>query len=66
MNEGEKNGRAKLTRADVATIREESAKGVRGWCTDLAKWYGVSPSTVSRAARSLCWKEEKETDNGNT
>lgn len=51
---GERNGMARLTRADVAEIRRLKAEGVKQ--VDLARRFGVSPMTVSRAIRKESWR----------
>lgn len=46
MRVGEDHGNAKLSNADVADIRASHAAGAIG--SDMAREYGVSPSTVSQ------------------
>lgn len=50
---GERNGRAKLTAADVETIRAQVAKGVSH--RSLAEQYGVVRSTVSFLVKRQTW-----------
>jgi hypothetical protein len=48
---GESHGRAKLTAADVATIRDSDLGP-----TALARQYGVSPSAIRAARNGVNWK----------
>jgi hypothetical protein len=51
---GALNGRAKLTNADVAQIREAIARGDRQ--VDIAARFSVTQTTISRIARGDGWK----------
>jgi hypothetical protein len=53
--QGERNGRARLTTAQVRQIRERLSHGERQ--TALAAEYGVSKSTISRIARRAGWTD---------
>ena len=55
MNEGEKNGRAKLTLADISVIRAAQSTGKRGWKSHLARRLGVHPSTITRICTRARW-----------
>jgi hypothetical protein len=51
--QGERNGRAKLTAAQITEIRELLAKGLRP--TAIAPQFGVSPSTIGRIRSCKSW-----------
>lgn len=51
--EGEYHPRSKLTREDVVTIRELRKTMM---VKDIALLFGVSPSSISEAARGVFWK----------
>lgn len=51
INRGERNGSAKLTKADVMAIR--SSKGVMH--RDLARQYGVSDTTIASVVYRQTW-----------
>lgn len=51
---GEKNGRHKLTTADVRELRALRRIGIP--LVDIANEYGVSISAVWMAARGLTWR----------
>lgn len=51
---GEKNGRAVLTRSDVELIR--ATPKVRGWQAKLARRFGVNRITIKRALDGDNWK----------
>ena len=55
---GETNGRAKLTRKQVALIKIDysAGKGISA----LSREHGVSRNTIYRALRGLTWKEQLE------
>jgi len=61
MNEGEKNGKAKLTAADIVVIRAAKATGKRGWKADLARRLGVHRSTITRIENGERWASITET-----
>ena len=50
---GEKNGRAKLTVADVAAIRSEIGKKT---IADIARGYGVNRRTIEKIRDGEIWK----------
>lgn len=50
---GERNGRAKLSDAEVVDIRQRAAVGPRGTQEALAREYGISPCHVSLLVRGL-------------
>jgi len=52
---GASHPRAKLRDSDVLRIRE-AYMGQRGQLTEFARVYGVSPSTVGRAAAGRMWR----------
>lgn len=54
---GERNGRSKLTWADVTTIREQAAQG-RTYAS-LAQQYHIDATQVSRIVRGLQWPAER-------
>lgn len=54
VTDGEANGRAKLTEADVFKIRRLRAAGVGG--PTLAKQFGVDHKTVYRACSGAAWR----------
>ncbi len=54
--DGERNHQAKLTRADVLTIRREAGEGGRGVQRELARRFGVQESAVSRIVNRKRWK----------
>ena len=56
---GEHHGRAKLTEADVDTIRAELAKGV--YQRVLAERFGVTQAQISNIARGTRWATRPET-----
>jgi hypothetical protein len=53
-NYGERNGRAKLTAEEVASIREEYAKGGISQQA-IADRYGVNQTTISIVVRGVGW-----------
>ena len=53
-NDGERNGRSKLTREKVSKIRKIYSKGMRQ--IDIAKKFDISQSLVSAIVRKECWK----------
>lgn len=59
-NQGERNGRAKLSASYVAAIR--SAVGPRGLVAELARQYGVTHSTISMIRSSRRWAEPNNYD----
>ena len=50
---GEKNGRAKLTEAQVVEIRERMGGGERG--VDLARQFGVTRDEILKIFRRISW-----------
>lgn len=50
---GEKNGRAKLTNAKVADMRQRAVEGQKP--AVIAARFGVSVATVSRVVRGRAW-----------
>lgn len=50
-NQGEASGHAKLTTADVLTIRSSNARG-----KDLAAQYGISPAAVCDIRKFRTWR----------
>lgn len=53
--DGENNGRAKLTAADVKQVRERlNAKESR---SSIARFFNVTPSLISQIARGKAWNE---------
>lgn len=51
---GERNGRAKLTQAGVASIRRKLRLGVPG--KEIAAMYNVSPTAVARINTGATWQ----------
>jgi hypothetical protein len=51
--QGERNGWAVLTDADVRKLRQQAARGVTQ--IELAKRYGIAPATVSRIVTRKTW-----------
>jgi hypothetical protein len=52
---GEQVGLSKLTEKQVKEIRQKYIKGIRG-CYNLAKEYGVFPTTISNIVNYITWK----------
>jgi hypothetical protein len=52
--EGERNGRSKLTEADVLAIRDAVARGVHR--QELARLYGVAPMHINSVAARRSWR----------
>jgi hypothetical protein len=48
---GDKNGRSKLSDAEVQTILKEYPERYKGWAKDTAAKYGVHPTTISHIVR---------------
>lgn len=59
---GERNSQARLSAADVASIRERLAGGESQ--TDVARAYGVSAPTVSRISTGARWAHVPTTSEG--
>lgn len=57
---GERNGSAKLTAAQVLSIREEVTNGYRNGA-EVARKYGVCKSTVNRILRGKNWVDQGAT-----
>ena len=55
---GERNGRAKLTAASAAAIRERSAAGEKR--SALAAEFGVDQAVIRRIAEGMAWKTAPE------
>lgn len=54
INNGENNGKAKLTAEQVAKINELLAEGVQG--VQIAYFMKISPATVSAIKNGKAWK----------
>lgn len=54
----ETNPKVKLTKEQVALIKQALHKGVA--VKDLAQEYQVSPSAISRIKRNKTWKEDTD------
>jgi hypothetical protein len=54
--QGEKNGRAKITVEQVLEIRHRAAHYYRGVYTDLSREYGISSATVRDIVKGKRWK----------
>lgn len=54
----ETNPKVKLTKEQVALIKQALYKGVA--VKDLAQEYQVSPSAISRIKRNKTWKEDTD------
>jgi hypothetical protein len=53
---GVRNGASRLTNDQVKRIRELHASGVKYWgCKQIAREFGVSPSTIYRAWKGIHW-----------
>lgn len=50
---GARHGQSRLTERQVVEIRRRRAAGERG--IDLAREFGVDPSTITKAVRGVCW-----------
>lgn len=59
MQPGEKNGSARLTAADVASIRRSST-GTRGECAAMSRKYGVGRTTIASVLSGRTWGEVVE------
>jgi DNA invertase Pin-like site-specific DNA recombinase len=57
LNSGERNGKAKLTNLQVASIKEMSRRGVPR--EELIKNFKVSKSTIQRIIVGEIWKHVK-------
>jgi len=57
LNSGERNGKAKLTNAQVGNIKTLARNGTRR--DELAKAYNVSRSTIQRIVIGKIWKHVK-------
>ena len=57
MNEGMKNGNARLTEVEAGEIIriERGCSGPRGWKAKKAKQYGVSKATVTAICKGERW-----------
>ena len=54
VGRGERHGNARFTEAEVRKIR---LRHVGGWsCREMAKEYGVAPSTILRIVKRKTWK----------
>ena len=53
IRRGQEHGRAKLSEANVHTIRHELALGWKH--KDIASVYGVSASAISKISAGLTW-----------
>jgi hypothetical protein len=51
---GERSGHAKLTTADIATIRAQRAQGEH--VTTLGRAFGVSAGHITRICNGLRWR----------
>ena len=58
--QGERNPSAKLTAADVATLRTYRAEGMT--YASIALLFGVTPETISKAIRGETWRTTLPTD----
>lgn len=56
INEGERNGRAKLTMKEVKEIRKEYDNGNIGY-RKIAKKYNISAATVYRVVKRISWNK---------